>query len=115
MSIEYFPLEGPRVSRDAALEFMVHHLQLAHACFQNTIDDADAKREEAQRLFLEAQQAYPRWADDGGYGRTEMTKGNPDAPEIVAGMEWLARMEEIYEDLTDAAMLAHVQGVRHQL
>lgn len=94
---EYVSIDGPRVSRDAALELMVHHLQLAHCYFQCTIEDRAAKRDEAMRLFMEAQQGYARWRDDGGLGRTEWVKGDESAPEIVAGMEWLDRMEEIYE------------------
>ena len=101
MATEYLSFDGPRVSRDAALELMVHHLQLAHSYFQNTIEDAATKRDEARRLFMEAQQGYSRWVDDGGFGRTEWVKGDYEAPEIVAGMEWLARMEEIYEAMKD--------------
>ncbi len=96
---EYLNIDGPRVSRDAALELMVHHLQLAHSYFQCTIDDADAKRDEAYRLFTEVQQGFSIWRDDGGLGRTEWVKGDHQAPEIVAGMEWLEKMEEIYEEM----------------
>lgn len=77
--MRYLSLDAPRVSQDAALELMVHHLQLAHMLFQATIEDVAAKRREAMRLFTEAQ--------------------DEDAPEVVAGMEWLARMEEIYEEM----------------
>lgn len=97
--MEYFPLEGPRVSRDAALELMVHHLQMAHACFQNTIHDVDAKREEVHRLFTEGHVTIKRWVDDGGIGSAETIKVYTDSPEVVAGMEWLAKMEEIYETI----------------
>jgi hypothetical protein len=96
---EYLNIDAPRVSRDAALELMVHHLQLAHSYFQCTIDDADAKRDEAHRLFTEACGTVSRWKDDGGLGYMENVKYGTNAPEIVAGMEWLAKMEEIYEEM----------------
>lgn len=93
--------DAPRVSRDAALELMVHHLQLAHMYFQNVPHDAEANKAEAYRLFTEHLPTVKRWKDDGGLGCAEEVQYGEDAPEIVAGMEWLARMEEIYAKMAE--------------
>ena len=42
---------------------------------------------------------FSRWKDDGGLGYMENVKYGTNAPEIVAGMEWLEKMEEIYEEM----------------
>lgn len=96
---EFLNTDGLKVSRDAALELMVHHLKMAHIFFQCTSDDADEKSVEARRLFEEGLSEVTRWVDDGGLGYNETVKVYLDSPEIVAGMEWIARLEGIYEEM----------------
>lgn len=94
---DYICTDGPRVHPDAALELMVHHLQLAHMYFQVAPDDHDANKIEAFRLFTAGLPTMTKWVDDGGIGSSQEIKLGLDGPEIVAGMAWLERMEEIYQ------------------
>ncbi len=96
---KYLNTSNLRVSRDAALELMVHHLRLAAMFFECTSNDVDEKREEARRLFEEGCGEVTRWKDDGGIGAPETVKFYTDSPDIVAGMAWLENIEAIYEEM----------------
>jgi hypothetical protein len=45
-------VDAPRVSRDVALELMVHHLQLAAMYYEATPDDDAAVAAEVERLLI---------------------------------------------------------------
>ncbi len=100
MTEGYTNVSFPAVHKDMALELMAHHLQLAHTFYQNIPDDRAANRAELFRL-LQAQYHMTRWVDDGGMGHNEIVPYFDDAPEIVAGLAWLDKMEELYAGTFD--------------
>lgn len=96
---EFLNIDMPRCDRDTALELMVHHLQLAHAYFQITSDNAEEKAAEVTRIFKQQNQPIRRWKDDGGLGYAEEVQIDHDLPETVAGLVWLSTLEAWYEKL----------------
>lgn len=96
---EHLIPDAPPVTRDMALELMVHHLQLAHMYFQNIPEDREGNREEVERLLLAGKVRVKLWKDDGGLGSPEEVIAYPDSPEVAAGLLWLDRMEDIYEEM----------------
>lgn len=72
--------DAPRVTRDEALELMVHYLKLAAAYFQATPEDEDANFAEMTRLM------------------THEIPGHED-PALIAARLWFATMRAHYERL----------------
>lgn len=75
-------LDSPmRVTRDAALELMAHHLMLAHLYYQATPHDEAANADELERLLRD-----PALPDHPG-------------PELIAARSWLVCMNTIYAEM----------------
>lgn len=74
-------LDPPRVSRDMALELMVHHLELAAMYYEATPQDHEATKAEAERLILEKEVA------------------DHVPPSLVALRSWLEAIRQEYEDM----------------
>lgn len=73
-------VDAPRVSRDMALELMVHHLQLAAMYYEATSADEAANLAEAERLM---QSEIP----------------DHDEPARIAMRPWLAALNNYYASL----------------
>lgn len=71
----------PTVTRDEALEHMIHHLQLATIYYQNTSDNSEEVHSELERLML---RDCPE-----GY----------QPPELIAARSWIAALDIHFEQL----------------
>ena len=79
---ERLALDAPTVTRDEALELMVHHLKLAAMYYEAVPEDIKAVTDEMERLMAEDPVTGPE-------------------PALLAARSWLTRIYKVYEAMKD--------------
>ncbi len=77
----FLGVDPPRVTRDQALELMVHHLELAAMYYEATPKDHEAVKTEAERLIMEK----------------ELVGHVP--PALLAMRSWLHTINNVYKEM----------------
>lgn len=80
MTVKTVGVDAPRVTRDRAVELMIHHLELAAMYFEATPEDEAVVRGECERLMARRK------------------VGTLTAPVVFGMRVWLAEMNRVYRE-----------------